>query len=142
MNLNISSELETRDIATEQNTVDGFLMDSRDQQNTILKKYLIQIKWIGVITIFLSTAVIPGIYFIHPTYTTQYYSPENLFIDNQTECVYIKKYHLQYDTYVHVCNLEGFIFLDLRKFINETATAIGIQLNLQQWQLLKNSYLE
>ena len=38
MNLNISSELETRDIATEQNTVDGFLIDCRDQQNTILKK--------------------------------------------------------------------------------------------------------
>ena len=31
MNLNISSELETRDIATEQNTVDGFLIYSRDQ---------------------------------------------------------------------------------------------------------------
>ena len=137
MDPNTSSELEISDIATDKNSVDGFLMESRNQHNKFLKNHLMRIKWIGLLLILLSTSVIPGIYFVHPTFTTQDFSPENSFINNQTACVYIKKYHLQYDTYVHVCNLEGFIFLDIRKFINETATAMGIQLNLQQWQLLK-----
>ncbi|OOZ21251.1 hypothetical protein BOW31_12875 [Solemya velum gill symbiont] len=56
---------------------------------------------------------------------------------NRTLCTYVKQYHLRGGTYVTVCNHSGEMILDVRRFVNGTATILGIPLTLRQWLILK-----
>lgn len=58
---------------------------------------------------------------------------------NNTTCVFVKRFHLTENEYVTVCNLKGEMVLDIRKFVNNTATIKGLRLNLNQWGTLKQT---
>ena len=58
---------------------------------------------------------------------------------NQTSCVFVKQFSLQEGLYATVCNDEGHIFVDIRRFLNGTATIRGIPLNINQWGILKQA---
>ena len=102
-----------------------------------LKGHFRTIKRIGVIVMVLICAV-PGIVMVSVSVTNR---PPNNDINpinlNHTACVYVKQYHLQGNVYGTLCNQNGLIFLDVRRFLNETASPIGIQLELHQWITLK-----
>ena len=56
---------------------------------------------------------------------------------NQTACSYLKQFDLKDNVILSVCNREGEIMLDIRLFLNQTATIRGIPLNLRQWNVLQ-----
>jgi len=56
---------------------------------------------------------------------------------NKTACVYVKQFYLQQQLYATVCNQDGYVFVDIRQFVNGTATIIGADLSLLQWLTLK-----
>ncbi len=58
-------------------------------------------------------------------------------LTNHSACSDTKVYHLDYNTFVTVCLLGGDIILDVRRFVNDTASIKGIGLNLRQWLTLK-----
>ena len=51
----------------------------------------------------------------------------------------MKQFDLKDHIILSVCNEDGEIILDIRMFINQTATIRGIPLNLRQWKL-SNEY--
>ena len=113
---------------------DGF----EDEIPRNIKCHLNIIKWVGVLLI-LSTCTVPGIVMIT---TAHYPTPADSIVTpdvNQTDCIYVKQYHLQHNTYATVCNMNGHILVDLRRYINGTATVIGMQLELNQWLTLKQT---
>ena len=57
---------------------------------------------------------------------------------NQTACLYAKRFHLGQQVYLTVCNLNGEIILDLRRFFNQSASIRGIPLSVPQWESLKH----
>ena len=107
-----------------------------------IKNHLTGIKWVAATFMFATLVALPGIVLISVQSSHQC-KQLNETIDapnerpNNSTCVYVKRYHLLENIYATVCNLDGYIVIDLRKFINNTATINGIQLNLQQWQSLK-----
>ena len=56
---------------------------------------------------------------------------------NQTACSYLKQFDLKDNVILSVCNRDGEIMLDIRLFLNQTATIRGIPLNLRQWNVLQ-----
>jgi len=58
-------------------------------------------------------------------------------ISNQTACVYVKQFHLQHQLYATVCNHDGNVFLDVKRFVNGAATINGVDLSFKQWLALK-----
>ena len=139
----------SNDVETDNdNTADNYILREmfKDYPNLpgfspALKQHMRFIKWI-CITLLIS---IPSIIVI----TNAVYAGVNNDFHNQqsenetatnisdTACVYIKKYSLDQGIYVHVCNRIGLIFVDIRRFINEHASVIGVQLNIRQWRKLK-----
>jgi hypothetical protein len=106
-------------------------------RNTSLHYHLNFIKWIGIIVIALICTI--------PVFLIYVYSDcgvpandgdirPNL---NQTVCTFVEQFHLQDNLYATVCNQANYVFLDIREFINGTATIRGIDLNLLQWISLK-----
>ena len=102
-----------------------------------VKCHLNIIKWIGVLLI-LSTSAVPGFVILGmsgcPKPPLDYEVKPDL---NQTACVYVKQYPVRFNTYATVCNRDGHVFVDLRRFVNGSATLLGIQLELTQWNSLK-----
>ena len=56
---------------------------------------------------------------------------------NQTACSYLKQFDLQDSVMLSVCHRGGEISIDIRLFLNKTATIRGIPLNLMQWNNLQ-----
>ena len=56
---------------------------------------------------------------------------------NHTACSYLKQFDLEDNVILSVCNRDGEIMLDIRLFLNQTATICGIELNLRQWNILQ-----
>ena len=56
---------------------------------------------------------------------------------NQTACSYLKQFDLQDNVMLSVCHRGGDISMDIRLFLNQTATIRGIPLNLRQWNVLQ-----
>ena len=56
---------------------------------------------------------------------------------NRSVCVYVKQFKVQQNLYATVCNQDGHIFVDIRKFVNNSATIIGVHINMHQWLTLK-----
>ena len=55
---------------------------------------------------------------------------------NQTACSYLKQFDIEDNVILSVCNTDGQILVDIRVFLNDTATIRGIPLNLKQWKVL------
>lgn len=102
-----------------------------------MKCHLTIIKWIGVL-ILATTCAIPGFVLLTEQnrlpLENQHSPNQDL---NQTACVYVEKFYLRGNQYMTVCNQQGYVETDIRKFINGSATIIGVNLNLQQWNTLK-----
>ena len=56
---------------------------------------------------------------------------------NQTACSYLKQFDLNDNVILSVCHRDGEISVDIRLFLNQTATIRGIPLNLRQWNTLQ-----
>ena len=56
---------------------------------------------------------------------------------NASACLFNKQFRLLDNIYATVCNQDGYVFLDVRKFVNGTPTIIGVDLSLMQWLSLK-----
>ena len=56
---------------------------------------------------------------------------------NQTDFSYLKQFDLQDSVMLSVCHTEGEISIDIRLFLNKTATIGGIPLNFMQWNNLQ-----
>ena len=56
---------------------------------------------------------------------------------NQTACSYLKQFDLQDSVMLSVCHKDGELGIDIRLFLNKTATIRGIPLNLMQWKNLQ-----
>ncbi len=56
---------------------------------------------------------------------------------NLTSCGFAKQYSLGGNTHATACVQNGDAIVDIRKFLNGTATIIGISLDLRQWRTLK-----
>lgn len=105
----------------------------------MLKRHLKLIKLVGVLFLISVSSVVPGIIILNDVKENQT-DISDFKIDvqqNETACVFIKQYDIYQDTYVTVCNKYGVVLLDIRRFINNTATIIGIQLSERQWLRLK-----
>ena len=56
---------------------------------------------------------------------------------NQTDCSYLKQFDLQGNVMLSVCHRDGELSIDIRLFLNKTATIRGIPLSLIQWNVLQ-----
>ena len=54
---------------------------------------------------------------------------------NQTVCSYLKQFDLKGNVILSVCHRDEEVSVDIRLFLNKTATIRGIPLNLIQWNL-------
>lgn len=103
-----------------------------------IKEHMRGVKWIALTFIVALTVSIPGLVMISVSspQTVTLKREENM---NNTACVFVKRFHLTEKVYVTVCNLNGEMVLDIRKFVNNTATIKGLRLNLNQWGTLKQT---
>ena len=101
-----------------------------------LRKHIKIGKWVGVVLLAAIFSV-PALVIVASSssrVTDAAVQKPNL---NETTCVYIKQFDLSDGLYATVCNHGGFIFLDIRRFLNNTATIKGVHLTLAQWARLK-----
>ena len=131
----------TRSDIGEQTELDGvidrtvYLPFSEDHRLPYLKSRLSFLKWIGVILI-AAVCSIPGLVVLSANNSLSY-RPTAKGELNETVCKYIKQYSLDDSTYVTVCNTDGDVILDARRFLNGKATSTWITLDLRQWLKLK-----
>lgn len=57
-------------------------------------------------------------------------------IQNNTACNIFRMFPISFDTALTVCEYEGETRIDIRKFVNNQASIIGIHLSLDQWTKL------
>ena len=93
-------------------------------------------KWTGVIGIILVSLSTP-LYILASMEWTNNYSFEYVMEVNQTACSYLKQFDLKDNVILSVGNRDGEIMLDIRLFLNQTATIRGIPLNLRQLNVLQ-----
>ncbi len=87
-----------------------------------------------VVTVPLTTVILAAREWISPHIVETEVAHENM---NLSVCTYVKQFNLLHQTYATVCNSNGHIIVDVRLFLNHTATSKGIGLNLRQWLTLK-----
>ena len=93
-------------------------------------------KWtgvIGIILVFLSTPL----YILGSMEWSNNYPFDYVMEVNQTACSYLKQFDLKDNVILSMCNRDGEIMLNIRLFLNQTATIRGIPLNLRQWNVLQ-----
>jgi hypothetical protein len=114
------------------------LADDLEFRGKNMRCHLTIIKWIGIL-ILATTCTIPG--FVILTHTECSFPASDdpgMKPDlNRTACVFVKQFYLQDRLYATVCNQNGYVFVDLRQFINGSATIIGVDLAQIQWLSLK-----
>ena len=93
-------------------------------------------KWTGVIGIILVSLSTP-LYILASMEWSNNYPFDYVMEVNQTACSYLKQFDLKDNVILSVCNRDGEIMLDIRLFLNQTATIPGIPLNLRQWNVLQ-----
>ena len=93
-------------------------------------------KWTGVIGIILVSLSTP-LYILASMEWLNNYLFDYVMEVNQTACSYLKQFDLKDNVILSVCNRDGEIMLDIRIFLNQTATIRGIPLNLRQWNVLQ-----
>ena len=101
-----------------------------------LKCHIKIIKWVGVMDIILVTFCIP----VYVLACREWWNKDSLDYEvktNQTACSYLKQFDLNNNVILSVCHRDGEISVDIRLFLNQTATIRGIPLNLRQWNVLQ-----
>ncbi len=101
-----------------------------------VRRRITAIKWIGISFIIAITLTIPVLLGALAFITRERmiaYDTSN----NATVCRYSRRYDLGERVYLTLCKLDGYVILDIRRFINNTATITGIALNVDQWLNLK-----
>ena len=93
-------------------------------------------KWTGVLGIILVSLSTP-LYILASMEWSNNYPFDYVMEVNQTACSYLKQFDLKDNVILFVCNRDGEIMLDIRLFLNQTATIRGIPLNLRQWNVLQ-----
>ena len=93
-------------------------------------------KWTGVIGIILVSLSTP-LYILASMEWSNNYPFDYVMEVNQTACSNLKQFDLKDNVILSVCNRDGEIMLDIRLFLNQTATIRGIPLNLRQWNGLQ-----
>ena len=93
-------------------------------------------KWTGVIGIILVSLSTP-LYILASMEWSKNYPFDYVMEVNQTACSYQKQFDLKDNVILSMCNRDGEIMLDIRLFLNQTATIRGIPLNLRQWNVLQ-----
>ena len=93
-------------------------------------------KWTGVIGIIL-VSFSTLLYILASMEWSNNYPFDYVMEVNQTACSYLKRFDLKDNVILSVCNRDGEIMLDIRLFLNQTATIRGIALNLRQWNVLQ-----
>ena len=88
---------------------------------------------IGIILVSLSTLL----YILVSMEWSNNYPFDYVMEVNQNACSYLKQFDLKDNVILSVCNRDGEIMLDIRLFLNQTATIRGIPLNLRQWNVLQ-----
>ena len=124
---------ETDEINPSESLIVGFETEDIQRHITVLK-------WTGVTLIMLATILTPVIVFTGSM--VQFKPPMDYEVkvtdsNNETACIYVKRYNLGDHVYLTVCNLNGEILIDIRQFFNQSASIRGIPLNLKQWNSLK-----
>ncbi|MES9903035.1 MAG: hypothetical protein ABW168_10165 [Sedimenticola sp.] len=114
-------------------------MDIEPAEPRNYKRYLAVAKWIGAAMLTILVLSMPGIVISLSATSQRPTLDYEVKIDdaNRTACVFVKRYDLREGVYLTVCNMNGHIILDIRRFFNETASIRGIPLNLNQWLTLK-----
>jgi hypothetical protein len=106
----------------------------------IIKRHLAIVKVIGIILIVISVCGIPPLVLIGTMchrQTPRLDKGERL-DTNRTSCVYVKQFVIGGNIRVTVCNSgSNFIVVDMRRFVNDTATIVGLWMDVQQWRRLK-----
>ena len=124
---------ETDEIYPLENLTSGFETEDIQRHITVLK-------WTGVTLIMLATILTPVIVYTGSMVQSKPpldYEVKVTDSNNETACIYVKRYNLSDHVYLTVCNLNGEILIDIRQFFNQTASLRGIPLNLHQWYSLK-----
>ena len=93
-------------------------------------------KWTGVKGIILVSLSTP-LYILASMEWSNNYPFDYVMEVNQTACSYLKQFDLKDNVILSVCNRDGEIMLDIRLFLNQTATIRVIPLNLRQWNILQ-----
>ena len=101
-----------------------------------IKCHIKIMKWTGVIGIILVSLSTPLYILVSMEWSNNY--PFDYAMEvNHTACSYLKQFDLKDNVILSVCNRDGEIMLDIRLFLNQTATIRGIPLNLRQWNVLQ-----
>ena len=100
-----------------------------------LKYHTNIVKWLGIMGIILITLCIP-VYVLACMEWSNNEDYEVKVVANQTACSYLKQFDLQDNVLLSVCHRDGELTIDIRLFLNQTATIRGIPLNLRQWNIL------
>lgn len=113
------------------------LEEELSARNKNFRCHLTIIKWIGVL-ILASTCAIPGLVILsHGECSLPVVDNGSKPDLNKTACVYVKQFYLQERLYATVCNQDGYVFVDIRQFVNGSATILGVDLNHLQWLTLR-----
>ena len=94
--------------------------------------------WLGIIGIILITHCLPVYVLASMDWSNN--DPLNYKVKveaNQTACSYLKQFDLQDNVMLSVCHRDGELSIEIRLFLNKTATIQGIPLNLMQWKFYK-----
>ena len=101
-----------------------------------MKCHIIIIKWVGVMGIILVTFCIP----VYVLLCIEWSNKDPLDYEvkaTQTACSHLKQFDLSNNVILSVCQGDGEISVDIRLFLNQTATIHGIPLNFRQWNVLQ-----
>lgn len=105
-----------------------------------VKRHIAAIKWIGVsfiLAITLATPILMLAGILTMDRGEQHLDYDINQMKNSTSCNYSNTYDIGERVYLTVCSLNGEVLMDIRRFVNYTATIAGIPLNLDQWTSLK-----
>ena len=103
-----------------------------------IKCHIKIVKWLGIIGIILITLCLPVRVLASMDWSNSDPLDYEVKVEaNQTACSYLKQFDLQDSVMLSVCHRDGEISIDIRLFLNKTATIRGILLNLMQWNNLQ-----
>ena len=98
-----------------------------------LKCHIKILKWVGVMGIILVTFCIP----VYVLACIEWSNKDPSDYEVKANQTYLKQFDLNNNVILSVCHRDGEISVDIRLFLNQTATIRGIQLNLRQWNVLQ-----
>ena len=103
-----------------------------------IKCHINIVKWLGIIGIILITLCAPVYVLASMKWSNNHPLNYEVKVEaNQTACSYLKHLDLQDNVMLSVCLRDGELSIDIRLFLNKTATIRGILLNLMQWNVLQ-----